>query len=155
MYYRYYYNPWFTPALHTLKSQCRRLRRIWSSSHSAADLLKLRSTTNLYHASILKSKRHYYHSQLVSSKSSPRSLWNIINKILLRHSDKTLPSTDNPSTLSNSFATFFSDKINKLRNYLQSNPSVLSPHNTPPFSPAPLSKFTPATTDEIAKLISA
>ena len=28
-------NPWFTSALHTLKSHCRRLHRIWSASHSA------------------------------------------------------------------------------------------------------------------------
>lgn len=147
-------NPWFTPALHALKSHCRRLRRIWSASHSATDLSNLRIASNHYHASILKSKRNYYHSKLVSNKLSPKSLWNVINKILLRCTDKLLPSAQNSSELSNSFASFFSDKINKRRSYLQTNPSTLSPHTPPPFSPPTFTEFSPATTDEIAKLIS-
>ena len=147
-------NPWFTPVLHSLKSNCRRLRRIWSSSHSAIDHSNLRSATNHYHASILKAKRHYYHSTLVSSKSNPKSLWTTINKILMRTSTISLPSFENAVDLSNKFASFFSTKINDIRTNLQSNSSTLSPHTSPPSPPPLLTEFAPATCDEIAKLIS-
>ena len=147
-------NPWFTPALHDLKSSCRRLHRIWSSTHSATDLSNLRSATNHYHASILKTKRSYYNSLITSSKSNAKFLWNTINKLLLRHPVKTLPSSENSSELSNTFASFFSDKISNLRSHLQTSPSTLSPHSPPPSSPSSLTDFTPASTDEIAKLIS-
>ena len=71
-------NPWFTPALHNLKSSCRRLHRIWSSSHSATDLSNLRTASNHYHAAILKAKRTYYNSLITSNKSNPKILWNTI-----------------------------------------------------------------------------
>jgi len=147
-------NPWFTPALHTLKSTCRRLRRIWSSSHSATDLSNLRSATNHYHASILKTKRSYYQSLISSSKSDSKKLWHTVNNLLLRHTDPVLPSTNNSTDLCNKFSSFFSDKINSLRCKLNGNPSDLPPHSDPPFTPPLLSEFTPATTDEISKLIS-
>ena len=147
-------NPWYTPALHSLKSACRRLHRIWASSHSAIDLTNLRSATNHYHASILKSKRSYYKSLISSSKSDSKKLWCTINNLLLRRSDPVLPSSDNTTELCNKFSSFFSDKISLLRHRLEdsSKPDLYSvPSTTPPV----LCQFTPATTDEISKLISA
>ena len=147
-------NPWYTPALHSLKSTCRRLRRIWSSTRSATDLSNLRSATNLYHASILKTKRSYYQSLISSSQSDPKKLWHTVNNLLLRHNDPVLPSTNNSSDLCNKFSSFFSDKINSLRSKININPSDFPPHSTPPITPPLLSEFTPATTNEISKLMS-
>ena len=147
-------NPWYTPALHSLKSNCRRLHRIWASSHSSTDLSTLRSATNHYHASILKTKRSYYQSLISSAKSDSKKLWHTINNLLYRHTETVLPSCNSPTDLSNKFASFFSDKINTLRSKLDCNSSDLSPHCSPPVTPPTLCEFTPATIDEISKLIS-
>ena len=147
-------NPWYTPTLHTLKSSCRRLHRIWASSHSAVDLSNLRSATNHYHASVLKTKRSYYQSLISSTKSDSKKLWHTVNTLLLRHTDPVLPSSTNSIDLSNNFASFFSEKINTLRSKLNCTPSDPSPHSAPPVTPPSLCEFTPATTEEISKLIS-
>jgi hypothetical protein len=52
------------------------------------------------------------------------------------------------------FATFFSDKIHKLRYNLLSHPSHVSPHITPRHSPAIITQFDSVTDEEVYKLIS-
>jgi hypothetical protein len=52
------------------------------------------------------------------------------------------------------FATFFSDKIHKLRYNLLSHPSHVSPHITPLHSPAIITQFDTVTHEEVYKLIS-
>jgi len=66
----------------------------------------------------------------------------------------SLPSYDSPSLLSQSFATFFSDKIHKLHTSLLINRISISPHFPPPFTPPNFSSFTCVTTDEVSKLLS-
>ena len=147
-------NPWYSPALHDLKSACRRLSMIYQRSLSLIDHTRLRTALNHYHACILKAKRSY-HAKLVSSnQSNPRKLWSIINSLLHRHLPSALPSQYVQRDLPNSFATFFSDKVRKLHSNLLSNSQSVTPHISSPVVPASLSEFKPATCDEIAKLIS-
>jgi exonuclease III len=146
--------PWFTPTLSKLKSFRRHLERLWSRTHSAADLKLLRSTTNHYHAAIIRAKK-LYNSNLISSNiSQPRKLWNSVNKILHRKSANSVPNSIPPTSLPEVFATFFSDKIHKLRFNLHSNTGHVSPHIAPTHSPSIISQFSAVTCEEVTKLIS-
>ena len=107
-------NPWFTPALQKLKSARRHLEKIWSRSHSTFDLKLLRSATNHYHTSIIKAKKLYNSTLLISNLTNPKKLWNTINKLLHRIAKPSFPSSFNLNSLPKSFATFFSEKIHKL-----------------------------------------
>jgi hypothetical protein len=93
-------------------------------------------------------KRVYNCTFIASNLTNPRQLWNNINKILHRTSSPFLPSYDSVSSLSKLFATFFSDKIHKLRF------GILSNHIPPLFTPHNFSSITAVTIDEISKLFS-
>ena len=147
-------NHWFTPALNKLKLAKRHLERVWSKSHSIEDLKLLRTASNHYHAAIIKAKRVYNSTLIASSLTNPRQLWNNVNKMLHRTSSPVLPSYDYVGSLSQSFATFFSDKIHKLHTGLLSNHARTSPHIPPPFTPPNFSSFTAVTIDEVSKLFS-
>ena len=147
-------NPWFTPLLRKLKLAKRRLERIWSCSHSADDLKNLRSATNHYHAAIIKAKRAFNSSLISSSISNPRQLWSNINTLLHRSPLPALPTCDSLSSLSQSFAKFFSGKIHKLRLSLLSNHTFTCPHIPPPFTPPSFSSFTPVSNEEVLNLLS-
>ena len=97
--------PWFTSQLHDLKSTCR-LQRIWARTRSAFDLQCLHSALNKYHASIIKAKRTFHASAISSNLSNPRKLWTTVNKLLHHASSDTLPISQHPDSLSNSFANF-------------------------------------------------
>ena len=66
-------NPWFTPALQTLKSTRRHLEKIWSRTHSTFDLKLLKSATNHYHTSIIKAKKLYNSTLLSSNLTNPKN----------------------------------------------------------------------------------
>ena len=147
-------NPWFTSALNKLKSAKRRLERAWSKSHSLDDLKLLRSATNHYNAAVIKAKRDFNTSLISSHVTNPRQLWKTVNKLLHRTLPQVLPSSESLSSLSQSFATFFSDKIHKLHTNLLLNYTHSSPHIPPPVTPPTFSCFTPVTMDEVSKLLS-
>ena len=147
-------NKWFTPALNKLKKAKRLLERVWSQSHSAEDLKFFRSATNRYHAAIIKAKRKFNSSLISSSRTNPRELWKSVNQLLHRSSAPTLPSSDSLKNLSQSFATFFSDKIHKLHTALLSNRACVSPHLPPPVTPPNFSSLNPINVDEVSKLLS-
>ena len=144
----------FTPALNKLKSAKRRLERAWSKSHSSDDLKLLGSATNHYHAAVVKAKRNFNISLVSSQVTNPRQLWKTVNKLLHRTLPQVLPSSESLSLLSQSFATFFSDKIHKLHTRLLLNHACSSLHIPPPVPPPHFSSFAPVTMDEISKLLS-
>ena len=105
---------------------------------------------NLYNKALLAAKKSYYSELVHSNLGQPRQLWNTVNSILHRHSSPSLPTC--VSTVAQSFATFFCDKIAKLRASIPSNNA--SPHLPAPAStPSVLDAFRPTTVDEISKII--
>ena len=147
-------NPWFTPALNKLKSARHNLEKLWFRSHSALDLQLLRSATNHYHSAIIKAKKLYNSSLISTHINNPKKLWNTINNLLHRTAAPSLPSYSTLDSLSQSFATFFSDKIKKLHSSISSGATTPSPHIPPPYVPPDLSFFQPATIGEITSLLS-
>ena len=113
---------------------------IWSSSHSLLDLKLFRSATNHYHAAITKAKKLYNSSLISSNLHNSRKLWHTINHLLHRIAAPSLPSSNSLSSLPQSFATFFPNKIHKLRTSILTGSTTPSPHFPPPFKPPDLSK---------------
>ena len=147
-------SPWFTSSLSKLKSARRQLERLWSRSHSALDFKLLRSATNHYHAAIIRSKKAFNSALISSNISQPKNLWRSVNKILHRKSTALFPTLFPTTSLPSMFATFFSDKIHKLRFNLLSDPSHISPHVAPQQMPTMISEFDTVTQEEVHKLIS-
>jgi len=145
-------NPWFTPALNVLKKTRRKLERHWRSFPSLPNLSALRTATNHYYHAILAAKKRY-HSNLVSScRSNPRQLWKTVNNLLHRSTTSSLPNISSVTSVAKQFATFFSDKVTKLRATIPG--SSQSPHFPQPRSnPAVLNELRPTDVTEVTKLI--
>jgi len=107
----------------------------------------LRSATNHYHAAIIKAKRTYNSYFISSSSTNPRILFHC-------SSLPALPSYDSLRLLCQSFANFFSDKINKFHTSLLIIRISTSPHCVPPFTTPNFSSFPCVTTDKVPKLLS-
>ena len=147
-------NKWFTPALSALKSARRHLEKTWLNTRSPHNLKLFRTATNKYHAAIIIAKKIYNASLISSSASNPRKLWNSINNLLDRKPTSHLPSVIPSQSLSQMFASFFSDKILKLHTALKSQTTNSSPHTLPRDIPINFSFFSPVTEEEVSKIIS-
>jgi len=112
----------------------------------------LRKATNLYNKALLAAKKLYYSELVLSNLGKPRQLWNTVNNILHRHSSPSLPTNIPTSSIAQSFARFFDDKIIKLRASIPSisvSPHVPGPATTPPV----LDAFRPTSVVEISRII--
>jgi len=90
-----------------------------------------------------------------SSSANSRLQWKTINQILHRKSSSIFPSCASMFVLASQFAKFFNDKISQLRISLSAF-AAQSPHYpSPSAAPPELSVFTPATVEEVLKLIRA
>ena len=69
-------NPWYTPALLTLKSAHRHLERKYISTHSASDYKIICTATNLYHKLIARAKIQLNAQLIQSLISNPHLLLN-------------------------------------------------------------------------------
>ena len=146
--------PWYNSFIHAFKSFRRRLERTYTRTHSTIDLKNLRSATNRYHNLLISAKKNYYSNLIASNRSNPRKLWNTVNGLFHRNSTKPLPQSI--SQLAESFANFFSEKISNIRIKLKSTMTdqTISPHYpSPPEAPSNFSCFTPATEEEVSKLL--
>ena len=147
-------NKWFTPALSTLKSARRHIERLWLRTRSPDQLKLLRTATNKYHSAIIDAKKRFNASLVSSSSANPRKIWNAINTLLDRKPASQLPSVASCKSLSQMFATFFSEKIQKLHTALKSSSTLSSPHTPPRHTPTNLSVFSHVSEEEVSKIIS-
>ena len=142
-------NPWFNSNLAKLKHQRRHLERTWKHTHAESDLHSLREVSKSYHKSIVNAKQSYYANLIQSNTSNSRRLWNAVNSVLHRAATTHLPSQIPANTLSEVFATFFSDKVTKIQSALTSVIPTAMSHPQPPTSPAAFTTFEPTTPNEI------
>ena len=99
-------------------------------SHSSDDLKLLRSTTNRYHAAVIKAKTNFNMSLISSQVTNPRQLWKTANNLLHRNLPQVLPSSELSSSLSQSFATLLSHLSLHLTSHGRISPwLVISSHS--------------------------
>jgi len=128
-------NPWYTTELRTLKCHRRRCEHQWRSHPSAQSLGFLRTATNVYNRALLAAKKLYYSELVTSNSANPHQLWNTISNILHRHQSPSLPTTISASSVAQSLAEFFKDKLIKLRANIPStsvSPHLPAPATNPP-----------------------
>ena len=146
---------WFTSDLRSLRSLKRKAEHAWNRTRSSEALSLFKSLSNKYYKLIAYAKRSFY-ANLINSSRNPRTLWSTVNSLLHRSRPNFLPSSfSNSSSLADAFASFFSDKIHKLRLAFSVNSSANPHYPDPPSTPPSYTDFPPASEQEIYKLIMA
>ena len=143
--------PWFSKELRNAIRLRRRFERQWrrtGSSMHRADFVRQRNLVRR----MVKSQQHlYYEHRIDISRCSPRLLWDTINSLLKGQSLPILPSFNSDSAGAAAFATFFSTKIQNIRDSFSPSccrsPSFLS-NEIPLFD-----HFDPVSIDEIVRII--
>ena len=74
----------------------------------------------------LKTRKDYYLTKVNDNEGNQKALYKVFDKLLHRTSEPQLPSHENIEELSNRFADFFIDKIEKIRANLYSSQNISS-----------------------------
>ena len=145
--------PWYTEDIRLAKQERRQLERRWNKSKLHSHEEDHKTQRNIVNDKLQKAKYKYYHDRL-DATDTQKDIYRVADSLLFGKTENPLPSHDDISELVERFATFFSDKIKKIRNEIchnisNSNSDHVPQNNIKSF----LTTFEPATSEEISKLI--
>uniref|UniRef100_A0A3Q3LL44 Reverse transcriptase domain-containing protein n=1 Tax=Mastacembelus armatus TaxID=205130 RepID=A0A3Q3LL44_9TELE len=104
--------PWYTPELRLLKTQARRLERLFKKTGSSTHKDLYLNHILKYKQTITQTKSDFYASLIVSASGSTRSLFSTVKNLLGPPDTPLFPSLS--TTLCNNFLDFFSSKIENI-----------------------------------------
>ena len=97
-----------------------------------------------------KDKGSYYTNLITANSDDPKKLWQSLRKVLHRTSETVLPTHSSEKTLADTFASFFTNKISKIRDTFRTSGLF----NDAPKSVHPaFNTFEPVTEDKVSKCI--
>ena len=152
--------PWYTGEIKSAKQECRRVERKWRTTRLVVHKEIYLSAVKKVAILIEQAKRSYYGSKVKSADQ--KSLFNLANCLLHKSKDLALPIYDSAQDLATRFNNFFVQKITNIRDDLKTIVDSLpqSRGNTTesnsqnfPSSPPALHTFSPASQEEVKKLI--
>ena len=148
------HSPWYTDEIATEKHKRRSLERRWRSSRLSSDYENYVTQCNVVNNMLRAAKVSYYGSIIEGSKHDQRVLFQTVEKLLHTKPKPQYPTSCSDADLANKFADFFTEKIVRIQNSLDSPTST--PGQLLDVSPPPdcvLSCFETVTEDHVASLI--
>ena len=148
------HSPWYTDEIATEKRKRRSLERRWRSSRLSGDYENYVTQCNVVNNMLRAAKVSYYGSVIEGSRHGQRVLFQTVEKLLHTKPKPQYPTSCSDADLANKFADFFTEKIVRIQNSLDSPTST--PGQLLDVSPPPdcvLSCFETVAEDHVASLI--
>ena len=148
------HSPWYTDENATEKRKRRSLERRWRSSRLSGDYENYVTQCNVVNNMLRAAKVSYYGSVIEGSRHDQRVLFQTVEKLLHTKPKPQYPTSCSDADLANKFADFFTEKIVRIQNSLDSPTST--PGQLLDVSPPPdcvLSCFETVAEDHVASLI--
>ena len=97
-----------------------------------------------------KDKGSYYINLITANSDDPKNSWQSLRKVLHRTSETVLPAHSSEKSLADTFASFFTNKISKMRDTFPTSGAF---NDAPDSVPPAFNTFKPVTEDEVSKCI--
>ena len=106
--------PWYKPEVVVQKNTRRRLERKWRSTRLLCDREQYVHQCYVVNNLIESLKSTYYTDIINEHSSDQRILFKTVGKLLQKSTNKRCPASSDDTALANSFADFFTSKIDKI-----------------------------------------
>ena len=141
---------WLSDTYRLAKTIRRQLERIWRKDKSAYNRARLRRQIGRCNSLVNKDKANYFRNLVKENTNDSKKLWQVLRSALHSSPEAVLPSHESKKGLADRFVTFFSCKIDKIRNSFSSSDSFTLP---PPPDVPNFSCFKQVSQEEIRKII--
>ena len=141
---------WLSDTYLQAKAVRRQFERFWRKTKSPLNRARLRKQIARCNTLITRDRSNYYRNLISDNAHDSKKLWQVLRSVLHSVPDKVLPSHASHIGLANRFATFFSDKISKIRDSFTNTDSFTlpAPSDVPKFD-----LFKSVSEDEVRKVI--
>ena len=111
---------WYNPELRDLKREKRKAERRWLKKKDDTNEANYRIIMRKYYEAVRMAKNNFYSKILQSNKKDPKVLYNMVYKLLGEKDTKKLPASSSNKALADKFASFFNEKICRIRTQITS-----------------------------------
>ncbi len=147
-------DPWFNEQIKHEKLKRKKLEKAWRADKTLDNRLEFQQQRNYVSLLIERAKKEYYSLKIEELSGDQKALFGLIKSLCGQNKDTPLPPHDSVSILAEDFSAFFIQKIEDIREKLDSTPDInhgmaIDPQNT---GITPLSDFTQLSESEVRKL---
>ena len=142
--------PWYTNEPKQQKQTVRKREQIWRKYRAEHQWIALKEERKKYTAMIRRAKTHMLSSQVIEAGKDTKKLFRFIDKMTGKNKSNPLPPSRNNEELAEEFASFFINKIRKIREALDTSPKFKPTQQS---SSKSFVNFTNLTEDEVEKII--
>ena len=151
--------PWYNEAIHAAKAVRRKCEAIWRKTRLTIHRDIFTAARNKVSTLIKKAKIMYFTEKIEECNGDQKALFGVVNEILGRKKEQSLPPHENLKDVLDKFSVFFHTKINTIRQNLDAEiqlqtdnlPSVLPIHD-PPLE-ARMNEFNMLSVEDVRKLV--
>ena len=144
--------PWFNKDIAEARCCRSQLERAWRHSKLPSDLKRFRKQCRHVRKLVNSAKSEYYSNLVQENLTSPKALWQSLNKLLHRGKTSVLPQLNSPHELADKFLQFFADKIAGIRLKFSSSHKI-DDLTLPQVPPPNFNAFHPTTLSEIRQIV--
>ena len=141
---------WLSDSYHRAKSIRHQFEHMWCKDRSQLSRSRLRRQIARCNAIINRDKAEYYSTIISDNSHDPKKLWHTLCHVLDKGQEMTLPPHQSEKSLANKFASFFYQKIKRIRDMFTASSTVVIP---PMCTPPNLPHFNEVSENEILKII--
>ena len=147
---------WYTESVDRARREKRRCERKWKATKLSIHRQIFRDACDQLFKTISAAKKDYFSQRIAESSDSQKALFSCVDQLFHRSRSSVLPDIENTEELVESFASFFEDKIKKIRNELEESQRDEEKHTAAAHEDAPVPRlvcFPPVTTENLRKII--
>ena len=141
---------WLSDSYRMARSLRGQFERIWRKHKTQLNRSRLHKQIAWCNRLANKDKGSYYTNLITVNSKDPKKLWQSLGKVLHHTSETVLPAHSSEKSLADMFASFFINKISKIRDIFSTSGSF---NDTPDSVPAAFNTFKPVTEDEVSRCI--
>ena len=142
---------WLSDSYRMARSLRWQFERRWRKHKSELNRSRLHRQIAWCNRLANKDKGSYYTNLITANSRDSKKLWQSLRKVLHHTSETVLPAHSSDKSLADMFASFFSNKISKIRDTFATSGSF---NDAPESVPPAFNAFMPVTEDEVYKCIS-
>ena len=145
---------WFNQEVKSAKKERRRAERKWRKTRLHSDFLDFKTKKNQVTYSIKRARIDYYSTVIQKNEADQRKLFRSAKSLFEQEADLTFQGYHDNRTLANDIGKFFVQKVEHIRNELDTTNAHSSPAvEKPSLCSTQLSSFTSLTEEDIKRLI--
>ena len=144
---------WATADIKVAKTAKRRAEKRWRRTKNDTDYETYKTSKNSYNNMLNDLRSKDLSKRINDNKGNSRNMFKAINAALNRKQNLPLPPHANDRTLANQFISYFDEKIDKIRQKLDNEPTVTDQSDNEVFSGQPLTNFRRLNQADVSRLL--